>query len=187
MTYTPPRAIPRRRRSASTCCRTPRPGRRRRCARRWRGPRSATSRSATIRPSICCASAWPTCSARKPPCSCPPAPCATSRRRWCIAGPATRSWRMRPRISSPAKAARMPRSAASRSRRCRAPTDNFRRTRFATRFTRAPATSRRRPWSASSRPPISAAARSGRRPRSMRSSKSPRPTGLPPTWTARGC
>ena len=36
------------RRSASTCCRTRRPARRRRCARRWRAPRSATSRSATI-------------------------------------------------------------------------------------------------------------------------------------------
>ena len=40
---------------------------------------------------------------------------------------------------------------------------------FARRCTRAAATSRRRPWSASNRPPISAAARSGRRPRSMRS------------------
>ena len=39
---------------------------------------------------------------------------------------ATKSSRMRPRISSPAKAARMPRSAASRSRRCPATTGNFR-------------------------------------------------------------
>ena len=42
-------------------------------------------------------------------------------------------------------------------------------------------------WSASSRPPISAAARSGRRPISTRSCRSPGPTALPPTWTARGC
>ena len=57
----------------------------------------------------------------------------------------------------------------------------------AARCIRAPATSRRRPWSASNRPPISAAARSGRRPSSTRSCRSPRPTAWPPTWTARGC
>ena len=68
-----------------------------------------------------------------------------------------------------------------------APTGNSRPTRCARRCTRARATSRRRPWSASNRPPISAAARSGRRPRWMRSCKSPRPAGWPPTWTARGC
>src|SRR5437762_59314 len=49
-----------------------------------------------------------------------------SPRHWSIAGPATRSWRMRPRISSPAKAARTLRWAVSRSCRCRAPTDNLR-------------------------------------------------------------
>ena len=52
-----PRAIPRRRRSASICCRIRRQNRRRRCARRWRGRRLATSRSATIRPPKCCATA----------------------------------------------------------------------------------------------------------------------------------
>ena len=72
-------------------------------------------------------------------------------------------------ISSPAKAAPTPRSADSRSRRCRAPTGSLRPTPFAQRFIRAPATSRRRRWSASNRPPISAAAPSGRRPTSMRS------------------
>ena len=40
---------------------------------------------------------------------------------------------------------------------------------FKARCIRARATSRRKPWSASSRPPISAAARSGRRPRLMKS------------------
>src|SRR5438874_1498806 len=42
-----------------------------------------------------------------------------------------------------------------------------RRKRFARRSTRAPATSRRKRSSASSRPPISAVVRSGRRPRSL--------------------
>jgi len=37
------------------------------------------------------------------------------------------------------------------------------------------------------RPPISAAARSGRRRRSMKSCKSPGHTGSSPIWTARGC
>ncbi len=174
-------------RSASICCRTRKPGRRRRCGRRWRALRSVTSRSATIRPPICCASGSRNCSARKPRCSCRRAPCATSRRRCLIAGPATKSWRKRARISWRAKAARMPRSAASRSRRCRAPTASSRPRRFATRCIRARATSRRRSWSASSRPPISAAARSGRKPRSMRSSRSRNPTASPRTWTARGC
>ncbi len=40
--------------------------------------------------------------------------------------------------------------------------------------------------SASSRPPISAAARSGRKPRLTRSCKSQSPAASPPTWTARG-
>ena len=35
MTYTPVPTDPKARRSASICCPTPRPGRRRRCARRW--------------------------------------------------------------------------------------------------------------------------------------------------------
>jgi len=68
-----------------------------------------------------------------------------------------------------------------------APTGSFRPTFSAASFTRAAATSRRKRWSASNRPPISAAARSGRRSPSMRSRKSQRPMGLPPIWTARGC
>ena len=82
------------------------------------------------------------------------------------------------RTSSPAKAARMPPSAASRSPRCRATTGNSRRRRFVPRFIRARATSRRKPSSASNRPPISAAARSGRRQRSMKSSSIAKANGL---------
>ncbi|MGY4596584.1 hypothetical protein ACVWXL_004330 [Bradyrhizobium sp. GM22.5] len=58
---------------------------------------------------------------------------------------------------------------------------------FAERCIRVPATSRRRRWSASSRPPISAAVRSGRRPRSTRSSRSRNNMASSPTWTARAC
>ena len=58
---------------------------------------------------------------------------------------------------------------------------------FGQRCIRARATSRRKPSSASSRRPISAAARSGRNPISMRSCKSRNPAGWPPTWTVRGC
>ena len=74
----------------------------------------------------------------------------------CIAGPATKFSRMRPRTSSRAKAAPMPPSAVSRSRRCPALTANFRPIPFVRRFTRAAATSRRRRWSVSNKPPISA-------------------------------
>ncbi len=61
----------------STSTPTPRPARRRRCARRWPRPRSATSRSTTTRRSTRCASGSPTCSATRRRCSCPAARCAT--------------------------------------------------------------------------------------------------------------
>ena len=77
--------------------------------------------------------------------------------------------------------------AASRSPSSRAPTASSRRKRSARRCIRAPATSRRRPSSASSRPPISAAARSGRRPRSTRSSRLPSSMASSLTWTAHAC
>ena len=52
------------------------------------------------------------------------------------------------------------------------------RIRFARRFIRAPATSRRRSWSASSRPPISAAARSGRKPISIAIAEAAKANGM---------
>jgi len=160
--------------------------RRRECARRWHRPRSATSRSATIRPPIACASASPTCSASRPRCSC---------RRAHVqhlgdAG-ALPARRRNPRHETAHIIAREggahAASAASRSRSFPARTENSRPIRFAPPCIRAPATSRRRPWSASNRPPISAAVRSGTRPTSDAIANAAKATASSPTWTARGC
>ena len=55
---------------------------RRRCAGRWPRPRSATTCSATTRPSTRSRSGPPSCSARRPGCSSPAARWATSSPRW---------------------------------------------------------------------------------------------------------